>query len=175
MKKLGFFFLLAFLVFPMFGNSQALLSGTILDENQTPIPFAKVFVKNNAEMRTESDANGYYELRLFPGEYFLVYNAPGYNERESWIVITDLPVQRDIQLFPIKLHELEDIQVTAKKSNPGREIMLKVVAKRDSINPWNYTHIVDGYIKATEKLDVKVKKRKIKRTILQLKLKLEML
>lgn len=163
MKKLGFFFLLAFLVFPMYGNSQALLNGTILDENQTPIPFAKVFVKNNAELRTESDANGYYELRLFPGEYFLVYNAPGYNERESWLVITDLPVQRDIQLFPVKLHELEDIQVTAKKSNPGREIMLKVVAKRDSINPWNYTHIVDGYIKATEKLDVKVKEEKEKK------------
>jgi len=30
-------------------------------------------------------------------------------------------------------------------------------------HPWNYTHIVDGYIKATEKLDVKVKEEKEKK------------
>ncbi|MEN9998619.1 MAG: hypothetical protein RI922_1609 [Bacteroidota bacterium] len=163
MKTIWNVILFLLILLPFQGRSQVLLNGTILDEKETPIPNARIFVKNNAELRTIADVNGYYELRLFPGEYFLVYNASGYGERESWVVITDQPVARDIQLFPVIIHDIEDIQVTAKKSNPGREIMLKVVAKRDSINPWNYAHTVDGYIKATEKLDVKVKEEKEKK------------
>jgi hypothetical protein len=163
MKILFNIFLFLTILLPSLATSQVLLNGTITDEKEIAIPNARVYVKNNAELRTEADVNGYYELRLFPGEYFLVFNSNGYNERESWVVITETPVTRDIQLFPILIHDIEDVQVTAKKSNPGREIMLKVVAKRDSINPWNYSHIVDGYIKATEKLDSKVKEEKEKK------------
>ena len=163
MKTLWNVVVFLLILLPFQGRSQVLLSGTIFDEKDTPIPNARVYVKNNAELRTIADVNGYYELRLFPGEYFLVFNAFGYGERESWVVITDQPVTRDIQLFPVIIHDIEDIQVTAKKSNPGREMMLKVVAKRDSINPWNYAHTVDGYIKATEKLDVKAKEEKEKK------------
>lgn len=163
MKTLWNVVVFLLILLPFQGRSQVLLSGTILDEKDTPIPSARVYVKNNADLRTVADVNGYYELRLFPGEYFLVFNAFGYGERESWVVITDQPVVRDIQLFPVIIHDIEDIQVTAKKSNPGREMMLKVVAKRDSINPWNYAHTVDGYIKATEKLDVKAKEEKEKK------------
>jgi hypothetical protein len=164
MKTLFNLFFLLLVLLSHKATGQVLLSGTISDEKEIPIPNARVYVKNNAELRTEADVNGYYELRLFPGEYFLVFNASGYNERESWVVITDMPVARDIQLFPVLIRDIEDVQVTAKKSNPGREIMLKVVAKRDSINPWNYPHIVDGYIKATEKLDGKPNEEKDKKS-----------
>ena len=49
------------------GWTQQLLNGKIFDEKNVAIPFAKIFVKNNAEMRTIADANGYYEIRLYPG------------------------------------------------------------------------------------------------------------
>jgi hypothetical protein len=155
-----------FFLFILFSSNstwgQKMLIGNVLDERNVPIPFAKVFVKNNAEMRTVTDANGYYELSLYPGEYFLVINATGYHERESYIVMNDLQIQRDIQLFPIEIKELQDIDVSVKKSNPGREIMLNVVKIRDKINPWNYAHTVDGYIKASEKIDRKEKENKKK-------------
>ena len=121
---------------------QKLLSGTILDERNIPIPFAKIYAKNNAELRTVADAKGYYELRLFVGEYFLVINSTGYLERETYVMINDQDIIRDVQLFPATVKDLEDIEVSAKKSNPGREIMLKVVKKRDQINPWNNPHSV---------------------------------
>lgn len=145
------------------GWTQQLLNGKIFDEKNVAIPFAKIFVKNNAEMRTIADANGYYEIRLYPGEYFLVINATGYNERETYVVINDLPVNRDLQLFPTSVKDLQDVEVTVKKSNPGREIMLKVVEKRDSINLWNYPHAVEAYTKATEKIDRKEKETKDKK------------
>ena len=157
-KRIILSFLLLLLVSNSFG--QNLLSGTVLDERKIPIPFAQVFVKNSAEFRTQSDANGHYEMRLFTGEYFLVITAMGYEDRETYISIGDANITRDIQLFPIKIQDMEDVVVSAKKSNPGRDIMLKVVQKRDTINLWNYPHSCEGYIKATETLNQREKTEK---------------
>lgn len=152
-----FFFVVHFLPYS-FG--QNLLSGTVLDERNIPLPFSQVYVKNSAELRTTTDVNGYYEMRLFTGEYFLVISSPGYEDRETYISIGDNNLVRDIQLFPVKVNELEEVEFTAKKSNPGRDIMLKVVQKRDTINLWNYSHTCEGYIKATEKIEYKAKTQK---------------
>lgn len=153
---LGFFIcMLASLSF-----SQKKLSGVVTDEGNLPIPYVEVFIKNNTELRTLSDVDGKYTLQLFPGEYFVIFRAAGYSEREGYITISATDVTRDMQLFPLKSNEIEEVEVAAKKSNPGREIMLKVVAKRDQINPWNYPHSVEVYIKANEQVDRKVKEKK---------------
>ncbi len=151
------FFISAFSPF-YFG--QNLLNGTVSDERNVPIPFSKVYVKNSADLRTVTDVNGYFEMRLFTGEYFLVITANGYEDREMYISISDINVTRDIQLFPLKYTEIDEFELTAKKGNPGRDIMLKVVHKRDSINPWNYAHSCEGYIKASEKINYKAKSLK---------------
>lgn len=130
--------------------AQNFVKGTIFDERNVPIPHAKVFVKNDPTQRTVSDINGKYQLSLMPGEYFLVFSSMGFENRESYISISALDVMKKIQLFPSKIQDLESVQVSAKKSNPGRDIMKKVVSKRDQINPWNYPHKVDVYIKARE-------------------------
>ncbi len=133
-------------------NSQHLLSGFIVDENDSPVPFAKVFVKNQPELRTIADVNGYYEMRLQEGEYFLVIRAGGFIEKEAFVAITGKGIKKDIQLFPIEVQELEDVEIKAKKTNPGREIMLKVVKKRNEISMWSYPHKVNVYIKASEEI-----------------------
>lgn len=149
-KKAG---LLLFFILLLAGSqAQQLLRGTIRDEKNIPIPHARVFVKNNTELRAQADVNGVYEMWLFEGEYFLVFSSIGYNDRESYVVINPGGMTRDIQLFPTKFEELENVNIVVKKSNPGREIMLEVVRKRDQINPWNVPHSVDVYIKASEKI-----------------------
>jgi hypothetical protein len=140
--------------------AQHLISGTISDEQQTPIPFARIYVKNDPELRTLTNASGYYELRLMPGEYYVIIAADGYEQRETYVAISESPVKRDLQLFPSKINELEKVEIVVNKSNPGREIMLNVVRIRDKISLWNYPHTVDVYLKATEKLDVSDKKNK---------------
>ncbi len=136
---------------PLLTLGQRKLSGVITDENEVPIPFAEIYVKNMAELRTTANAEGYYEMRLMPGEYFLVFRALGYDEREAYVVMADREVIQDMQLFSTSVQEVGDVTVSAKKSNPGREIMLKVVEKRDTINPWNYPHTCNVYIRASEK------------------------
>ncbi|MCJ8289969.1 MAG: carboxypeptidase-like regulatory domain-containing protein [Crocinitomicaceae bacterium] len=142
--------------------SQQLVKGTIIDEFDSPIPYAKIYVKNGADLRTEADVNGYYEMRLGAGEYFLVFAAMGFDSRESYLTVSDKPVEKNMQLFPAAL-DIEGVEVSAKKSNPGREIMLKVVAKRDKINQWNHPHTVQGYIRATENIDRNEKNSKEKK------------
>lgn len=134
------------------------LSGIVSDENGVPIPAAKVFVKNSAELRSIADLNGYYEMRLYQGEYFLVITSPGFKTIEGYATIGEADITQNFTLHPLDIQEIDKMEVSVKKSNPGREIMLKVVAKRDEINPWNYPHTVQGYTKASEKITRKEKK-----------------
>ncbi len=144
-------------VIPLNTFSQKLFSGTVSDEKGIPIPSAKIYVKNDAGLRTVADDNGYFEMWLLPGEYYLVVTSIGYDDREVYLGMTDDSQRMDIQLFPSKIQAVEEIEITTKKYNPGREIMLKVVKRRDQINPWNYPHSTEVYTRATEKLSEKEK------------------
>ena len=157
--KLNLFLLSLLMICATTVWSQQLVNGNITDEFDAPIPFAKIYVKNNASLRTEANVEGYFEMRLDAGEYFLVIAATGFDSREAYLNVSDLPIEKNIQLFPASL-DIEEVEVSAKKSNPGREIMLKVVAKRDEINQWNHPHTVQGYIRATEKIDRDEKEEK---------------
>tara|TARA_B110000285_G_scaffold123015_1_gene139087 strand:+ start:713 stop:3214 length:2502 start_codon:yes stop_codon:yes gene_type:complete len=134
------------------------LKGVISDETGTPIPAAKVFVKNSAEHRSLADADGQYIMRLYQGEYFLVITSMGYKTIEGYVTINEQDIVENFTLRPVAIQDIDNMEVSAKKSNPGRDIMLKVVAKRDEINPWNRAHTVEGYTKATEKITRKEKK-----------------
>jgi hypothetical protein len=161
-KKTLFSCLIVFLVGFQSVFAQKKLSGIVSDELNQPIPFAQVFVKNSTELRTTANENGVYTLQLFEGEYYLVFNAPGYSEREAYITIQQNDVVRDIQLFPKNIQEIAEVEITTKNTNPGREIMLEVVKRRDKMNQWNYAHSTDVSIKATEFIDRKEKKQKKK-------------
>lgn len=157
-RILSIFFFLVVFVFT--SEAQQLLKGHVYDELGQPIPSAKIFVKNQTDLRTIADFNGYYEMWLYPDEYFLVFSAVGFDDREAYITINDQVVVKDIELFPQKFQDIEDITVSSKKSNPGRDIMLEVVKKRDSISIWERPHIVDVYIKATEQIERDEKSKK---------------
>lgn len=161
LKRLFFFiFFLVYHQSSCFGQWD--LSGVVVDENNMPIPLAQVYVKNNSELRTQTDDDGKYFLRVFDGEYYLVFNATGYQEREAYVFVSNGHVVKNMQLLPIQIRELEETEIIAKKSNPGRDIMMRVVKIRDKINPWNYPHTTDVYIKATEQITRKAKDKEEK-------------
>ncbi|MES2798723.1 MAG: DUF5686 family protein [Bacteroidota bacterium] len=155
MKFCKYAFFLCIVCFSQFSFAQQKLSGIITDEQNIPIPNAKIYIKNDADQRTEADAKGYYEMFLLPGEYYIIYTTTGYQDREIYIGMYEVDIIRDVQLFPISINTFEEVEVSVKKTNPGRDIMLEVVKIRDKINPWNYPHATDVYIRATEKLDFK--------------------
>ncbi|MFT7345030.1 MAG: hypothetical protein ACI9XP_001624 [Lentimonas sp.] len=148
---LKFYLSFALIFIAQFVSAQQLLSGKILDETFQPIPFAKVYVKNDAEKRTIADVNGYFEMRLLPGEYYVVVMSTGYDQKEAYVGMSDNPIELEIQVLPTKIQDIADIEVSTKKSNPGRDIMLKVVERRDTLSQWEYAHKVEVYTRATEK------------------------
>ncbi|MBI2258752.1 MAG: carboxypeptidase regulatory-like domain-containing protein [Flavobacteriia bacterium] len=138
------------------------VSGTIRDEKNNPVPYAKVYIKNSTDLRFQANSNGEYTMRLMPGEYFLITQALGYEEKETIVMLIDKDVQKDIQLLTYNVLQISDVEASAKKSNPGREIMLKVIEKREKINPWNYPHSCKVYTKAFEKIGDKKNKEEKK-------------
>jgi uncharacterized protein YxeA len=141
-------------------NAQFTLSGKITDENNIAVPFATVYVKLAQDQRTKSNENGEYTMQLFEGEYYIVFKADGYEEREAYISVTNKDQVRDVQLFELKIKDIDEVQVKAKKANVGREIMLKVVERKETMDLWNYPHSCNVYIKAKEKIDRPAKKEK---------------
>lgn len=158
MKQSFLFFLFWFIIQSV--SAQLFIRGTITDENNSPIPNVKIYVKNSPEMRTVANSLGQYEIALMPGEHFLIFNSLGFDERETYVSVADVDVTRNFQLFSSRITDIQAIDISAKKANPGRDIMLKVVNHRDQINPWNYPHIVDVYIKASEKISFKESDKK---------------
>ena len=144
--------ILIIFLFSFTGNTQYFVDGIVYDEQQQPIPFAKIFIKNAPAQRTVADIDGKYQISMARGEYFLVFSATGFDTREAYISVNEKNILKNIQLFPSKIQDLEAVNITTKRTNPGREIMKKVVAKRDQINPWSYAHKVNVYIKAKEKI-----------------------
>ena len=81
------FFLFFFFLSQLNSFSQQFVNGVITDERNIPIPSVTVYVKTFSDQRTLADFNGKYELSLMPGEYFLVFSAKGYDERETYVSI----------------------------------------------------------------------------------------
>jgi hypothetical protein len=92
--------------------AQNFVRGKVMDERNSPIPFANIYVKNTVDQRTVANVEGTYELSLMPGEYFLVISALGFQDRETYVSISNSDLQRDIQLFP------ENEQDQYKKRKP---------------------------------------------------------
>ncbi len=156
--------IIVFLCFNGISIAQRKLSGIVSDETNTPLPLAKIYVKNDATQRTVCNENGYYEMFLLPGEYFLVVQAFGYEDREIYIAMTDQEQKRDFFLLPLKLKEISEVEIVAKKTNPGRDIILNVVEKRDTINPWKHAHSCEVYIKSVERIEKEANSKKKNKT-----------
>lgn len=80
-------------------HAQKLLSGFITNELNLPLGGAEIFVKNAAELRTIADQNGYFEMYLNPGEYYLVFTADGYQDRESYLGMRDAETKKTCNCF----------------------------------------------------------------------------
>ena len=127
MKLFQFVLLISitFLSFGLFGQYK--VSGVVSDENGAPIPFAKVYIQNAPDSRTIANIDGYYELRLYEGEYYFVITSTGYVTKESYVSVSNHEVVTNFSLSSVRIQDIENVNVSAKKTNPGREIMLKVV------------------------------------------------
>ncbi len=150
----------------LIGNTQYVIEGKIVDESNLSIPFAEIYVKDFPDLRTISDVEGNYIMRLEAGEYYLIFSAIGYESREYYLAVTDVNQQLNMQLFPEKIKNIDDFEISVKRRNIGREIVLKTVAIKHQIDHNKSPYQCDVYIRATDNkslTDKGLEKRKKKK------------
>ena len=94
------------LMSPLFGWSQGLITGTVSDENEMPLPGATIVVEET-NAGTTTDFDGIYQISASTGQT-LIFSYVGY-ESQSMVVATNSTI--DVQLQPA--NELDEVIVNA--------------------------------------------------------------
>lgn len=155
MRYFQIFILLFLLLYGADGIAQGILKGSIVDETQMGVPMADVFVKNRPELRTRADIDGNYLMRLQEGEYYMVFSASGYEQREIFVVVKEGETVKNVQLYPIDVNELDEFDYAVKRTNPGRDIIKKVVEIKDQLDFNKYPYKCNVYIRAKDNKESK--------------------
>lgn len=103
------------------------IKGHIYDEDGEPLAFATLYVKEIAT-GTTANAEGFYEYRLQPGTYQVVFRYTGYESVERTVVIHQNAIQMDINMKPQTLM-MREVIAQAKAEDPAYMIMRKAIAK----------------------------------------------
>ncbi len=137
-------------------NAQ-ILSGYVYDDENVPIPFVNIFVKN-LEKGTSTDKNGHYSLDLLPGDYELVFSFIGYTNKTLDVIIGEDDLQRNLWL-ELSTTQLEQIVIKSKRKDPAYEIIEMVIKNKEKYLAKQTSLRVQVYVKATEEKVVKVKQQ----------------
>ncbi len=138
MKKL---LLLLFMPFLCLAAQTRKVSGTVLDENSAPLPFANVLLLKSSDSTlvkaVASDMDGNFELTELPdGSYMLKISMVGYTDFFTPMFQLNASNQ-EFKLQPVKLaqntNQLAEVQVVAKKPFIEQQIDRTVVNVENSI------------------------------------------
>lgn len=133
------------------------LSGFIFDENNTPIPFAQVNVKNFPNLGARTNLEGFYEFFIEPNQYEVIYSSIGFESKTLKIVVgQNKKVIKNVYLAE-SITELSEVEVKTKKGNVGYEIIKNVIANKDHLLDPFKGFTCQMYVKERETFDVKIK------------------
>lgn len=130
---------------PFFANAQ-IVSGLITDENNSPVPYATIYVPETKE-GTTSNIEGKFQFQLPPGTYHFTVRSMGYLQNKLEVVVQSdsmfLPITMKVQEFEIK-----EIKVFPGKEDPSYFIMRKAMAKAPYYRSKIKSYTADLYIKS---------------------------
>lgn len=132
------------------------LEGRITDRQNQPIGFASVYIKNTT-YGTSANENGYYTFNLKAGSYQVVYSFVGYKQRIENITIGSHDERRDMKMEADSFL-LKTVVVKSRRGDVGREIMRKVIDKREFYLNQVKQYTATAYIKGVQKLITAPKK-----------------
>jgi hypothetical protein len=121
-------FIFAPLLLLIFGYHSfgASVRGHVTDENNKPLPFTSIFVKNS-KIGTNSNEKGEFSLALEPGKYEIVFRFLGYETQTRFVEISSADITLNLQLQPAVI-QLSDAIVGKSKEDPALTIMRKTIA-----------------------------------------------
>ncbi len=103
------------------------IKGHIYDQNREVLPYATIYVRS-IESGTTTNVEGYYEVRLTPGKYDVVFQYMGYESAIKVIEVESGFTTLDITLKPQTI-VLHTVVIKAGNEDPAFTIMRKAIAK----------------------------------------------
>jgi len=131
---------------------QFVLSGRIVDEQNKPVSFVSIYIRNSTYGTTSND-DGNYQFKLEAGTYKIMYRFVGYKEQVQTITITNHDERLNIQLEKeVYQPRAIDRQARNGRDTSAANIMQKVIDKRQYyLNEVN-SYSCSVYIKGVQKL-----------------------
>jgi hypothetical protein len=126
------------------------VQGSIAAEDQSPLSFATIYVKQLGT-GTTANVDGHYEINLKPGRYELVFQHLGRQTEVRVIEITAGITTLDVVLKPQDI-VLESVTVNANDEDPAYSIMRKAIAKANYHRNLLDNYSARVYIKGAGKL-----------------------
>lgn len=127
------------------------IRGSIRDIQGLPLAFASVFV-NETGAGAVSNTEGYYELRLEPGTYTLVYQSLGYQSVVKKVQIGAAFSKVDVTL-KTQAYTIDQVEVSSSGEDPAYTVMRKAIAKANYHLQQIDSYQAKAYIKGTGKLN----------------------
>lgn len=116
------------------------IKGSITDNNNEPLPFASVYIKNTS-YGTTTNIKGEYFLELEKGEHEIVFSFVGFKTIEKKITISSSKETLSINIIlKDDVELLAAVEIFAKTRDRAKEIMKEVRTKRTE-----YLNAIESY------------------------------
>jgi hypothetical protein len=152
MKKKLLFIFITLLTFKA-SAQQFILSGRVSGAQNHPISFTSVYIRSTTYGATANES-GYYQFKLSPGTYHVIYRFVGYKERIETVTIVNHDIQHNVQLED-EVFKLKTVIIHGKRfktDTAANDIMRQVIAKRKYYLNEVPEYSVAAYVKGVQRL-----------------------
>ncbi len=127
------------------------VAGQVRGSNGETLPFAAIFVKETGS-GTVANEDGYYEVRLDPGKYTMVFQFLGFESTIREVNVNAGPFTlMDVQL-KAQVIQLRTVEVTSKQEDPAYTVMRKAIAKAGYHRQQVESYSAQVYVKGSGRL-----------------------
>ena len=124
--------------------------GVVMDENGAPIPYVSIYVEGSTT-GTTSNLEGFYNLKLAPGNYNIIYQFIGYKSERFEMVLTNESIERNVDLVPQSVM-LNEVVIVADGEDPAYAIIRNAIEKRQYYRDLVNSYSCDVYVKGNQKI-----------------------
>ena len=128
---------------------QITISGKITDDQNKPVPFASVFIKNTTR-GTSANSEGEYTLQLKAGTYDIQYKAVGYKQESKHMAVTESQAVNVV--LQTETYQLSGVTVNAGAEDPAYAIIRKAIKRRKAHLNAVDAYTCEVYIKGLQRL-----------------------
>lgn len=147
--NLRFLLPLFFISFSLYSQSGG-IRGTVTGKDGEELGYATIYIRN-IETGTTTNNEGFYQIRLDPGKYDLVFQYLGYKTIVKYVDISSEVQTLDVNLQALT-YQLSEVIVDSDKEDPAYTIMRKAIAKANYHRQQLNSYSARVYIKGSGRL-----------------------